>query len=224
MEERSVINPWLKVFTSPREVAREYSLARPDYGFVCISAIYGLLTLFQCLQNISAGTHYPLWIIMAFSIIFAIPAGYIALSISAWLLLWTGKLLGGKGNFSTIRSALAWSKIPEMVGILGWILLMMVYGANVFIPAFIQKTYNFNYFTLPTGVIIFQIVFSIWGFIVFLQLLAEVQGFSAWLALINVILKAIVLAVFATVILWLATSVTYVGTIGIQLMQEMLKL
>jgi hypothetical protein len=224
MKERSAINPWFKVFTNPRSVAKKYCLSKSNYGLTSISGIYGFLILLQCLQNFSVGTHYNIWIITLFSLVFAIPVGYVTLSISAWLLFWTGKLLGGEGEFSTIRSALTWSKIPEIVGILGWILLMVVYGSNVFIPAFIQKTYNFNYFNLPTGVMVFQIVFSFWSFVVLLQLLAEVQGFSAWLALINVILKAIVLAVFATVIFWFLTSVTYVGSVGIQHLQEVLKL
>lgn len=210
MKEKST-TPWIRVFTDPRGVAKEYAAERSNYGLGWISGIYGFLVLLECLQNLSAGTHYALWVVILFSLFFAIPAGYITLSIAAGLIWWTGKLLNGKASFTAIRSALAWSKIPEVVGLLGWVLLMMVYKANVFVPAFIQKTYNFSYFTLPTGVMIFQIIFSLWGFIILLLLLSEVQGFSAWLALINVILKSIVLAILAAAMLWFFTSATYVG-------------
>lgn len=222
-EEGKPTNPWLNVFCRPKEVAKSFCMKKPNYHLGWLSGVFGLLWLLEFMQNISAGMHYRLWVILVTAVVLAVPAGYIALSVSAAFIFWTGKMLGGKATYEAVRSALAWSKVPEVVGLLGWLVLLIVYGANVFIPAFVQKTYSFEYFTLPTGIMIFQVIFAVWGFVVLLHLLGKVQGFSPWLALINVILKAIVLAVIATILLWFFTSVTFVGTIGVKVVQEMLK-
>lgn len=202
MEGKSSMQPWLQIFTRPREVAKQICALTPNKGLLAISAVYGFFVLIETMQNIGAGLQYKLEAILLFALVLAIPIGYLSLSFSAWMLWWTGKLIKGQANFVTIRSALTWSKIPELVALIGWFVMIAVYGLQVFVPAFIDKSYTFNQFSLPTTVMVLQIGFTLWGFIALLQTLAEVQKFSIWYALLNVVLKSLLLAIFGAALMW----------------------
>jgi hypothetical protein len=185
-------NPWLSIWTQPRQTVRSIVKVDPKFGFVALSAIYGFPMALNLAQNLSLGTNVPLWAIVLGSLIVCIILGMIGISISTWLLHVTGRWIGGKGNYQTIRTAVTWSNVPNIVTVLMWFALIGIFGTLVFTKQFTQT--QFVGFQAGIIFIIFlvQAVISIWGFVILLQGLSEVQQFSVWKALLNVLIPFVI--------------------------------
>jgi len=193
-------NPWLSVWTQPRQTVRSIVNTDPKYGFVALSAIYGFPMALNLAQNFSLGGRVPLWSILIGSLIVCIILGMIGISISTWLLHVTGRWIGGKGNYQTIRTAVAWSNVPNIVTTLMWVVLFGVFGGLVFSKQFTEMQFVGFQAGIVFIIFLIQAVISVWGFVILLQGLSEVQQFSLWKALLNVLIPfVIVVGIF-----WLA--------------------
>lgn len=204
-------NPWLNIWVEPRKTMRAIVNTDPKYGFLLLSAVYGLPLAFNVAQSMSLIASIPLWAVIISSLVVCIFLGMIGISICAWLLHITGKWIGGKGSFQTIRSAVAWSNVPNFVTILMWIVLMVVFGGNVFNRDFAETPFIGYQAGIVFLVFLIQTIVSIWGFILLLKCLGEVQGFSAWRALGNVLIPSVIIVGIIWVLGWLATGA---GTIN----------
>ena len=195
-------NPWLSIWTEPRKTIRGIINTDPKFGFLLLSAVYGLPITFNLAQGLSFASMIPLWAILIGSLIVCTFVGMIGISISAWLLHVTGRWIKGKGNFQTIRAAVAWSQVPNFVIILMWALLLGVFGSQVFGQAFSES--QFIGFQAGVVFIVFlvQTIVSIWGFIILLKALGEVQGFSAWKALLNVLIPFLIVVAIIWLVGW----------------------
>ena len=185
-------NPWLSIWTQPRQTVRSIVKTDPKYGFLLLSAIYGLPLALDLSQNFSLGSNVPLWAILIGSLIICTLLGMIGISISTWLLHVTGRWIGGKGSFQTIRTAVAWSNVPNIVTILTKIVLLLVFGGAIFYRQFAETSFIGFQAGIVFIVFLIQAVASIWGFVILLQGLGEVQGFSAWKALLNVLIPFVI--------------------------------
>lgn len=202
MAKRVAGNPWLNIWTKPRQTVRSIVDTDPKFGFVILSAIYGLPMALNLAQNFSLGAKVPVWAILMGSLIVCAILGMIGISISTWLLHLTGRWIGGKGSYQTIRTAVTWSNVPNIVTILMWIVLLCVFGRAVFNKQFADT--HFIGFQAGIVFIIFlvQAVISIWGFIILLQGLGEVQGFSVWKALLNVLIPFVIVVAIIWLVGW----------------------
>ena len=200
-------NPWLSIWTEPRKTIRSIVNKDPKFGFILLSAVYGLPMALNLAQSFYLTSTIPLWAVIVSALILCIFLGVIGISISAWVLQVTGRWIGGKGNFQTIRAAVAWSNVPNFVTVLMWIALIGIFGGQVFSPGFTES--HFIGFQAGAVFLIFliQSVISVWGFIILLNTLGEVQGFSAWKALLNVIIPVVII-----VAIWLLVGWALMGT------------
>ncbi len=185
-------NPWVSIWTQPRKTIRSIVTTDPKYGFYLLCAVYGLPMAFNLAQSFYLTASIPLWAVILGSLLVCTFLGMIGISISTWLLQVTGRWIGGKGTFQTIRAAVAWSNVPNFVTVLMWIVLLAIFGGSVFAPSFTET--RFVGFQAGAVFLIFliQSVISVWGFIILLHTLGEVQGFSAWKALVNVIIPFVI--------------------------------
>ena len=196
-------NPWCNVWTNPRETIREIVKTNPNRSFYWLSAIYGLPTAFSVAQNYSFADFMPFWAILVASFALCTVIGAIGISITAWLLQFTGRWLGGKGQYTSIRSAIAWSNVPNTVVILMWLVLICVFGDLLFMKGFEHAHFGGFETGLIFLVFLIQTIAAIWGFIIMLSMLGEVQGFSAWMGLLNVLIPFSIIAV----IVWLISLI-----------------
>lgn len=202
MEASKLGNPWLSIWTEPRKTIRSIVASNPKFGFLLLSAVYGLPLAFNLVQSFALSAVIPLWAIIIGSLVVCTFLGVIGISIAAWLLQITGRLLGGKGNFMTIRAAVAWSNVPNFVTVAMWIVLLGMFGGQVFNRDFSEMHFvGYQAGTLFLVMLIETIV-SVWGFIILLNALAEVQGFSIWKALLNVIIPFVAVVAILWVIGW----------------------
>lgn len=195
-------NPWLRIWVEPRETVRSIVNANPKYGFVILSAAYGFPIALNMAQSLSLASTIPIWAILLGVLIVCTFFGMIGIAISTWLLKLTGAWIGGKGSYQTVRTAVTWSNVPSIVTSLMWILLMVFFGSAVFHRDFADMSFVGYEAGIVFVVFLIQTVVSIWGFIILLKGLAEVQGFSTWKALFNIIIPFVIIVALVWLMAW----------------------
>ncbi len=208
MKEKLGFNPWFKMWTSPRETIRAIVKANPNFRLVWLSLVYSLPSMFYVAQKLSWGASVNFWLILGICALLAIPIGFIGFCLNSFLLMLTGKLLKGTGSFKNIRAAFAWSSVPNVVNIALWVLLFVSFGAHVFLHNFPSMLYSGVHGAILQAALILQVVVAIWMLVIFLHALGEVQGFSAWMALLNVVLALILWMVVLFVLGWVISLFT----------------
>ena len=199
-------NPWLQIWIEPRATIRSIVATNPKFRFTTLSAIYGFPIALNFAQNTSLANTLPIWAIILASLILCPFIGMIGISICAWLLKFTGRWIGGRGAFTSVRAAVAWSNVPSAVSILMWFVLLGVFGRQVFQKEFAETAFVGYQAGVVFLVFLIQTVVSIWGFILLLKTLGEVQGFSAWKALLNVIIPFVLIVAIVWVGAWLLSG------------------
>ncbi len=200
-------NPWYSIWTHPRMTIQRIIEQNPNHRLATLSFIYGFPWLLSLAQSLSLGEYYANWLIVFAALVLAIPIGYILLSISAFFFLWIGKIIRGEGTFRSVRSALAWANVPNVVSIVILLLLVTFFREGIFDSNFATRTGNGGWLL---GVFFIRMIFVVWAFVLLLHTLGQVQKFSAWMALLNTILVGIVYAIILFVGSWLLKQ----GNIG----------
>lgn len=209
MKEKLGVNPWLSIWTSPRKSIRTLIHYSTNHRIIALSAIYGFLYMLQLSHFLSLGTGNPLWMILLISIIFALPAGYIIFNVMSFFNYFLGKLIKGKGTFKEIRAATYWSSVPCVISVLLYIVQIVVFRNELFVAGYeTQVMGGAALLTLIVGII--QRVITVWVFIIFLHALGEVQGFSAWMALLNVFLSGLTIAILLFLFSWGFSALVHV--------------
>lgn len=130
--------------------------------------------------------------------------GYIAFAIWSYVVAFTGKWLKGNGGFQQVRAAFAWSCVPLAVGDLLWILMMVFVGTSLFINPSADLTFPPAQSMLLLFLLLGKVVLSIWSLVIYLNALAEVQQFSVFRAIGNVIIAGIIVGIVFSIILWVS--------------------
>jgi hypothetical protein len=129
------------------------------------------------------------------SLLLGIVFGVISITITAYILKWCGRLIGGKATFKQVRCVVAWANLPMLINVLTWILLIGAFKEKAFYLDFPAEVTLANKTGLFLLLALGQLVATIWYLIILIQGLREVHGFSIWKALLNVILPSIVLII-----------------------------
>jgi uncharacterized membrane protein len=195
-------NPWLSIWVQPRETIREIVETNPRYRFYVLCALYGFPMAMSFAQSFSLASRFPVWSIVIASLVICTFFGFIGISISTWLLHVTGKWIKGTGTFQTIRAAVAWSNVPNAVTAITWFILLAVFGGKIFYRDFSEMTFVGYQAGVVFLIFLVQSIVSIWGFIILLKTLGEVQGFSAWRALLNVAIPFVIVVALAWLVGW----------------------
>jgi hypothetical protein len=191
------INPWISIWTKPRETIREIVKFNPNYRLLFLSTIVGFFSLLGIAQQWNLGEKLSFFSIIISVIILAPLFGFLTFTISSWFVFFTGKLLKGQGKCKEIRSAIAWSNVPLIVSCLLWILFLGVYSALAFKMPIRQL--ELDIFIL-FGILV-QTVISVWIIVIYVNVLAEVQKFSILSSIFNIILSSILVFIVTVLIL-----------------------
>lgn len=193
-------HPWLNIWIHPKATIQEITAFNPRYRFIILSFIYGLPWMLQFAQSLSLGMSWSLPFLLLLALVLAIPVGAIAFSLSALVLLWTGKLLKGQASYIHLRAASSWANVPNIVTILLWVVLVGVFGIHLFDTYF--NTHDFSgmermVVMITSGV---ELIAMIWSLVILVHTVAGVQKFSSWMGLLNVVLSIIVLIIFSYIL------------------------
>lgn len=185
-----------RVLVDPRGFMKEV-LPRRRISVWYLAAIVGFSWLLGQALGFELGYRMPLWLILVISVVCSVPVGYALFFITAFFLYWGGKIVKGKGDFWAVYRAFAFSKTPEFFISALWIVMIVLLGRATFTNILMASAYP----SIITILLLVQIVFLAWQFVILLHTLGEVQGFSAWMSIWNVF--------FA----WIALMLIYEGVI-----------
>ena len=201
MKEKLGLNPWLSIWVRPRETIRALISYNVNYRFLLLSAFCGFIYMLQSSQFLSLGQESSLLSILIVSLLLAIPIGYIVFNIAAVFMYFVGKLIKGKGSYKEVRAAIYWASVPNVVSSFLWIIMMIAFGKALFVTGFEENLPN-SLIGMILSVAILHIAIAIWGLIILVKAIVEVQGFSAWMGLLNTFLSWVALSIVLFIITW----------------------
>lgn len=202
-QQKLGINPWISIWVKPRETLHKIVAFNAKYRFFILSFLYGLPMLLHTAQSYSLGEKFTLFGISVVSILLATFIGMLVLTIASGLLYWTGKWIGGEADYYAVRAAASWSNVPNIVSIVMWIILMIAFGDQVFFAKFQEQNFAGSGLVLVSIAMFVQAILSIWSFIILVKGLGEVQGFSAWKGILNVLIPFFMVGVFIWLLTWI---------------------
>jgi hypothetical protein len=205
------VNPWMAIWLRPRETIRAIVNFNPKFRFILLAAIYGLPMTFNLAQNYSLAHSLPLWAIIVGGLVLCSFLGALAITIGSALLTWTGRWIGGKANFEKVRCAVAWSSgVPSIFVILTWATLMAVFGSQAFSREFAETTFVGYQAGVVFLVFLIESIIWVWSLVILFKAIGEVQEFSAWKALLSVVIAFAIVFILCWFLGWIFWGETQV--------------
>lgn len=194
----SQLNPWISMWTKPRETIQDIVNSNPIYFVVPLGMLAGIGRALDNAVSRNMGDRFDLHTIFLACILGGAIMGLLALYLGSLLLRPTGQWLGGKATAENIRAALAWSAVPSIWALFLWIPEIAIFGKGLFMSEIpeMEESAWMAWTLLAFGIV--EITIGIWSLVVFVKSLSQVQGFSSWKALANALLAtALLFAIFA---------------------------
>lgn len=196
-------NPWLTIWTKPRATIAQITAENPNRSLWALAAIYGFCSLMNLFQSIALGQIMaPIGIIILAAILSPF-WGYLNFTVWSWFVSFTGKWLKGKGTFTDVRAAYAWSSVPILINIPLWLLMVVLFGHQLFLNFPDAAHLPSSQINILFGILIVKVIVAVWSFVIFLNALAEVQQFSMLRTIGNLIIAGIILSALF-IVLWSA--------------------
>ncbi len=121
--------------------------------------------------------------------------GLISLYVGGALIRWTGRYLGGSASPENIRAAIAWSGVPVIWSLILYVPGLALFGQELFTSETPRIDASSSLMLIYMVFSLIEVIIGIWALVVFLKSLGQVQGFSAWKALGNIILSVLVIVI-----------------------------
>ncbi len=192
------LDPLFAIWTQPRATIRRL-VDRPTLQVMLLAVVGGVYTGLSRASGTSVGNLNPadpfLAVLLAvvFSALLSIPLLYLL----AGVLRWTGRLLRGQASDKEIRAAIAWSNVPLIASLALFALQLPLFGEELFLSHTPRIDADPWLQIALVGFGLLRLTLGLWGVVVFVLALAEVQRFAISRALVNVVLMAVaVLAPF----------------------------
>lgn len=188
------LNPWVSIWTTPRATIQQIVEANPERLVLVLSALAGISQVLDRASLRNLGDQWDLRWIFVFALAVGPLAGILGLYVGSALISWTGRWLGGTAPLQNIRAAMAWSNVPIIFALILWIPNLALFGNELFtteIPRLAASTHLFAVFSVLA---VLEMVAGIWAFVILLKSLGQVQGFSAWKALGNILASMLAVA------------------------------
>jgi hypothetical protein len=189
------VNPWVSVWTRPRETVRYLLETDPERMVLVLATLGGISQLLDQASTRNAGDTFPATTVVLLAILLGPAIGLFSLFLGSVLVAWTGRWMGGAGSARQLRTAIAWANVPMVAGLLVWIPLVLGVGEEMFTSYTprLEASPVLALMVLLLGMV--GIILAIWSLVILLKGVGEVQGFSAWKALGNLLLAFLVVLV-----------------------------
>lgn len=183
---------WYSIWFKPRGTIRAIVDQNPDYGVIILAIISGVARFLDRASERSLGDSMELGWLLVMAVVTGGIAGILGLYIGGAFLRWVGSWLGGVATTKEVRTALAWSSIPDVLLFLGFGGIIALTGAEWFksSPTFTALSLVLLALMIPVG--LFILVMRI--FLV-IKCLAEVHRFSAWKGLFTIVIGSLIVIV-----------------------------
>lgn len=189
------INPWFSIWTKPRKTIRYILDNNMTNMVILLAALGGISQVLSSASQKNLGDKLELEAVILFSVVLGALMGIIALYVNSALLRLTGKWIGGEGTFKDIKIASAWAKIPVAWGLLVWVPELLLFKNEMFTSStpLLENNIGLSLVMILFGLI--ELTIAIWAIVIYIKSIAEVQGFSAWKAIINILLAGLIIII-----------------------------
>lgn len=194
---------WLR----PHAVLKEVLATKPTWSIFILVAIPSLTVgvIGLCLPLFAYSPAYEMQQMVALGIwTFLGTALMTMLHSFAWLYFgsccyqWVGEQFGGHAIWSDLRVAMAWSNAPfYQLAIAPFLLAIPLWLLAPIIPTIVLLIIGSVY---ALGYIILVVLMS-YAIVIFLQIMGQVQGFSAWRAAVVVLIVWIIYTVLTVILI-----------------------
>jgi len=206
------IKPLFSIWVEPRKTIREIVDEDPTRGVIGLAMVGGGVqrlefAWFRALSHPgSVGALFPISVVI--QVVFGAFIGVIGIYVGAWLIRVFCRLLGGVGSLAEMRAALAWSSIPGIAAAAVSIVLLLLGAVSP--PEFRHSRIPvMTGSTVELGLLNFAM--ALWGFVVQMKCIGEVNRFSAWRAFGAVLMLVATIAGLILVIAYLAGGMPHHG-------------
>ncbi|MCP4420285.1 MAG: YIP1 family protein [Chloroflexi bacterium] len=210
METQPTIqNPWLYIWIRPRGTIRQIVNNNPEQHVIILAVISGIFNALDNAAKKSFGDNMSLIGIIFLSLIVGGIGGVVSLHLGGAVFRWSGSLFGGKAPSDHVRAAIAWSSVPDIVLLIIFIPIMIIFGKDWFTSSeqWIAKNETLALVSI-SAVAIIGIILVLWKAFLFIKCLAEVHGFSAWKSLIAIVVGFLVILVPIFVLIFGCNALT----------------
>ena len=203
----SGLSPWIHIWTRPRAVVRSILDTDPLRGSwkipVLTGVCEGLLLAF-----VGAGAAEEQYgVDHAIALPFCLAAGLVfgplilllMVNVNAFLVQFTGEWLGGKGDFTAVRTALAWSLVPGLWALLLWAPRLALLGGQAFsteMPADLDPASGAFLAVLE----MIQAALAVWILAIQCKAIGEAHRITAWRGFLAQLLAFLLLGTVAAII------------------------
>jgi hypothetical protein len=179
------MNPWLSMWTQPRKTIRSIVQENPRYGVLALAILYAIHNLFYVANLYSLGFRARPSIIFIAILLLSPVVGLLWLYFTGWIFHFTGRWLGGLASRLHLRCAIAWSQIPYVFSVAIWLILLTARFHTVFVQSASGASLIFINLMIAATL-------GVWSFVLLVQSIREIQGFSVARAVVNVILSGVI--------------------------------
>jgi hypothetical protein len=202
------ITPFFTIWTEPRATIRRIVDTDPTRYVIALAAVGpGLNALVgqwskALSNNANLSVLWPLWV--AGAVVIQAALGVVLLYVTGLLFRWSGSLLGGVASAVEVRAALAWSQIPTIVAEVILLALVLI-GVPVPVPTpgALPHIDPASY-----KVQLVEVVFGLWGLVISLKCVGEVHRFSAWRALVAILIPPLLVVLALGLIVFVISLLT----------------
>ncbi len=182
-----MLNPFLTVWMHPKQTARDMIDNKP-LGFIFLLIAIGSFAAFGGgYVNSELDESLSVSILVLLSLFLGPLVGILIMFIYSGILLLFGRMLQGTGSFWDVFKAGSLTYIPSIVtGLLYYIWM-------IFSPDSYFSVYETSAFSVIVPLLSF--VFSVWGVVINIAVLAEAHRFSNWRAFFTLLIPFIIVMI-----------------------------
>jgi hypothetical protein len=202
------ITPFFTIWTEPRATIRRIVETDPTRNVIALAAIgpaiSALVGQWSAALNSSTGMSvmWPIWV--AVRVVIQAALGVVLLYILGAVFRWSGSILGGVASRVEVRAAMAWSQVPAITAEIVLLIALLTgvpvpYPTPGTVPHIDPAFYK---------VMLVEGVLGIWGLVVSLKCMGEAHRFSAWRALVAILIPPLIVIVAIGVIVLLISRLS----------------
>src|SRR5262245_31487782 len=124
--------PWIAIWTRPRAALRRVLDGGAPRAVVRLAALGGIAAGLTIATDSGYGDTHATSVVLGMALPLGVVGGILTLVVLAWLVRLAGLWLGGRGGTMDVMTALAWSCVPAVWGLLLWLPRAALLGEETF--------------------------------------------------------------------------------------------
>lgn len=188
------INPWTRLWRWPRATFRTLLDEAPTYSVLTLAILGGIPSGFAQALKFNAGAFMSLPLVLLLSLLLGGLLGLLELYVLGWLIAFSGRWFGGQAGPLQVRAIVAWSNLPNVIGLLSWLVMLLVLGPALFLPKEPALIMQHPLSPLLTLASLAQVILAIWSLALMVIGVGVAQSFTLGKTLLSLLAPAIAFA------------------------------